>query len=196
MARSASSSTLRRFRPILGAYALGFVIMVMVFSPFGFLVALGLIGGAVLALGMLLSRRFGSHPPTAVGQRFPGEHLPTDVINVSRIRIAGFGGLGMVVIAVVVALVLPRVGMVMAAGLGGGAIAALAVILYRRRHGPIASSDHGLPGARTVLVEVGDQRTAPERAESGDQGSGLDDKRPDRHVRERLLATPTLVAKT
>jgi hypothetical protein len=152
MARLAESSTLRRLGPVLAAYLIGFITVAMVYSPFGFLVVFGLIGGGLLAFGMLLRRRFGSHAPTTVEQRFPSEHLPTDVINMAHIRVAGVGGLGMVILAAVIALALPRVGMSVAAGLVGGAIAALAVILYRRRHGPITSSDHGLPGARTVLV--------------------------------------------
>ena len=53
-------------------------------------------------------------------------------INVSGIRVAGVGGLGLVAMAVVVSAFLPAAGWTMAAGLSGGVLLAVALVVVRR----------------------------------------------------------------
>lgn len=153
-ARAAWSSILRTFRTFRTTFLAGFLVfftVLMAMGPFGFLVIPGVVGGAIAALIMLRRHRFGSQPATYVPstEEFP----PTDVINAAHIRVAGIGGLGLVAMAVVVGLAFPLTRFAMIAGLIGGAFAAWAIVRYRERHGPMSSSDRGLPGARTVFVD-------------------------------------------
>jgi hypothetical protein len=53
-------------------------------------------------------------------------------INMSSIQVAGVGGLGMVAVAAVMAYVLPELRLFVFAALGGGVIAAVALIASRR----------------------------------------------------------------
>ncbi len=78
------------------------------------------------------------------------EPLPIDVINMSRIRVAGIGGLGLVAMALVVAWDLPRIGLTLAAGAVTGSILAVVLILRRRQTGAMPSSGRS-PGANTTL---------------------------------------------
>jgi peptidoglycan/LPS O-acetylase OafA/YrhL len=121
-------------------------------------------GGIALAV-----RYFGQAPMSSnrVDADAFSNDRPTDVINISRIRVAGIGGLGFVAMAAVIAIALQRVGETVILGLVGGVIAAVAVILYRRRHGPLTSSGQG-PGGRAFLVGDDDDEEptpAPRRRE-------------------------------
>lgn len=68
-------------------------------------------------------------------------------INMSRIRVSGVGGLGMVAIAGVMAYVLPEARGFVFASLAGGVIAGVAFVAYRRwvrpdpPHGPTLMVD-------------------------------------------------------
>ena len=115
--------------------------------------------GAVIAGVLWLSRRGGSAPVRSNRDPFR-EDAASDVINMARIRVAGFGGLGMVAVAIVLAMVYPRIGDTLTIGLLGGVLAAGAVILYRRRSGPLASSGKGT-GGRSVLVDPDDDEPTP-----------------------------------
>ena len=53
-------------------------------------------------------------------------------INISRIPVAGLGGLGLVAMAVVVSVFFPAIGWMMAAAVAGG-VALAAVIVFARR---------------------------------------------------------------
>ena len=113
------------------------------------------------AIAILVMRRTGrggaaSHDP------FGHQAQGTDVINVSHIRVAGFGGLGLVAVAVGMAIALPRIGQTLIIGAIGGAVAAYAVIRYRRTHGGPLDSSHMQPGGRAMLVE-------PEQGESAER---------------------------
>jgi len=68
---------------------------------------------------------------------------PTDIINMSSIRVAGFGGLGLVAMAAAVALGVPAIGVKMLIALVGGAAAAAFVIRRRKRQGPLSSVQTG-----------------------------------------------------
>ena len=154
-ASAAWSSALRTFRTFRTTFLVGlvaFITIMMAIGPFGFLVIPGVLGGVIGGLVMVRRRRFGSQPPAFVP---PSEEIvsPTDVINAAHIRVAGIGGLGLVAMSAVIAIALPRVGTAVLLGLIGGAIAAFAIVKYRLKHGPVGSSDHGLPGARTMLID-------------------------------------------
>ena len=57
-------------------------------------------------------------------------------INISRIKVAGVGGFGLVVVVAAMALQLPEVRGFVIVGIGGGIIGAAALLLYRRWGGP------------------------------------------------------------
>ncbi len=81
---------------------------------------------------------------------FSKEPLPIDVINMSRIRVAGIGGLGLVAMALVVAWDLPRIGLTLSIGAITGSVLAIVLILRRRQSGAMPSSGRR-PGANTML---------------------------------------------
>ena len=121
--------------------------------------------GAAVALAI---RHFGQAPAASNRldpDRFTNDR-PSDVINMSRIRVAGIGGLGFVAMAAVVAFALPRVGDTVLLGLVGGAVAAALVIVHRRRSGPLSSNG---PRGRTYLVERDEKELPP--APRGDAAS-------------------------
>jgi hypothetical protein len=152
-----SSSAFRRFGVLLVTAGLILFTFLMVFySPFGFLLVPAILGGSVAALVMLRRHRFGSQPPTNLPPGLGNEVHPTDMINMARIQVSGIGGLGMVAMSAAVAFFVPPIRTAMVVAIIGGAIAALAVVLYRRRRGPIGSSDSGLPGARFMPIRPGD----------------------------------------
>ena len=76
--------------------------------------------------------------------------LDTDMINIAHIRVAGIGGLGLVVMSFVVAFYIPSIGMSVGAGLFFGTALALWWIARRRKMGPMPSSGQR-PGANIVL---------------------------------------------
>jgi hypothetical protein len=141
-----NTSDRRGFRvPNLSGVAL--LAMAVVVAGVGFVTGgftlIALAGGFAFGTILLLARRkrgpytattpVPRHDPTA-------DWPPSDVINMSRIRVAGVGGLGLVAMALTVALELPRVGATLTIALAGGLAVAIAVILYRRRRGPLPSS--------------------------------------------------------
>jgi hypothetical protein len=111
----------------------GFAIIML--DPVGggvfFLTAVGAIGGFGL---LLLIRRLNHAPDDSVSDAFLRDGLSTDVINISRIRIAGAGGLGLVVAAASVAYTIPFVGISVVLALAGGILLSFALGSYRRQH--------------------------------------------------------------
>jgi hypothetical protein len=130
---------------------------------------------------MLWANRHGRQR-IATPDAFARDPLSTDVINVNRIRVAGLGGLGLVIVAAAVALQFDLAAVVVALGLVGGAAGAFLLILYRRRVGPVGSSSQG-PGARVMLAGR-DSRGVP----------GADADRPDRYSRPTagLIPAPAI----
>ena len=117
-------------------------------SPFGVILVPALAGGLVVSA--LLIRRGPRARSTPTPDVF-GEHAAsTDIINMSRIRVAGVGGLGFVAVAIVTALTIPRIGQMMAIAAIGGGLVALAMIGWRRVHGPLPS-EGSTPGAHRLL---------------------------------------------
>lgn len=114
----------------------------------GFLL-LTVVGGGALSAGFSWANR--RRTSNAVPDQFARDAFSTDTLNFAHVRVAGVGGLGLVLVAAATALDVALVGAVLAAGLTGGVLTAVVVILYRRRNGPLSSSSTG-PGARSMLL--------------------------------------------
>jgi hypothetical protein len=101
-------------------------------DAFTTVLALGLLGGCVIASISLLWQRRQTEAPTVV---VPYRPLPisTDVINMASIKVVGVGGLGLVAMAATVALNVPRIFEATAIGLVAGTIMAI-VMIVRRSH--------------------------------------------------------------
>ena len=90
------------------------------------------LGGVVIALVWHRLQRRHTIPPGI--DPLAREPITTDVINMARIRVAGVGGLGLVAMAVAVAVFIPRIGQSMAIGLLAGVLFAVILLLARGRH--------------------------------------------------------------
>jgi hypothetical protein len=106
------------------------------------------------------------------GKTFPGAdpEQPLDPINMSKIRVAGIGGLGLVAMAAVVALTIPRIGFTLLLGLGLGAAWSALLIFRRYRNGGMPSSGQR-PGANVVLSIDDPIEQRPDAATDGDRRS-------------------------
>lgn len=136
-------------------FALALLVVTSLTDPSGagniFVVLLlipAVVGGSMAMAIRLFQGRPGSSKGRTTSDAFAGDG-PTDVINMSRIRVAGIGGLGFMVVALAMAWVFPRIAATLEWGLAGGLVAAVAVILYRRRSGPLSSNG---PRGRAYLV--------------------------------------------
>jgi len=99
-------------------------------DPLTALAAPGLIGGAILAVSLWLAHR---HPRESVVAVPPHKNgILVDAINIAHIPVDGIGGLGLVAGALVVASLLPAVGLSLAIALAAGAVVAAGLILIRR----------------------------------------------------------------
>jgi hypothetical protein len=98
----------------------------------GWFVALALGGGALIALA-LIATQSRSRDATPSPDSFAGR--AHNIIDISTLRVAGLGGLGLVILSGVVALQFERIGATLIAGAIGGTVAAVVMILHRRRHG-------------------------------------------------------------
>ncbi len=103
-------------------------------------------GALLIALALFFGRPAVSTPTVDSFRNIP----PTDVINAAHIRVAGVGGLGLVLISALIAIQFPRVGMSVIAGLAGGV--PLAFYLFRR-HRQQRNHDAATngPGGRSVF---------------------------------------------
>ena len=110
----------------------------------------GVLGGVVVAL---LLRRVHWTDDSGLIAPPAGEPLSSGAINLSHIRVAGEGGLGLVAIAVASAIFVPRIGQTIGLGFALGAVLAVALIVQRRRRGPLPSSSRR-PGAHSELGKL------------------------------------------
>jgi hypothetical protein len=134
----------------------------------GFLI-LTVLGGAAAGCALFLTNRF-RRAPASVPDSFARDAFSTDTVNFAHVRVAGVGGVGLMIVALAMALDFALVGAVLLTGLIGGVAAAVVVILWRRRGGgPLPSSSSG-SGARGVLfVETpAEQRERPRPAAAPD----------------------------
>lgn len=141
-------------------------------DPVTFTVVPGLLGGIVLALVLFrLHRQHHTNLTPADARRT--QPLSTDVINMSSIKVAGIGGLGLVAMAAVVALGVPQIRRSIAIALVLGAALALILIIRRRAKGPMPSSGQR-PGANTTLSIDEPEPVSTERNAFGSHTQDLD----------------------
>ena len=112
-------------------------------TPLLLILVPGVFGGVLLALLIARVRiRQQPHPSKPLAAPSPGH------INMAHIRIEGVGGLGMVAMAVTVAIGEPHIRMAMAIAVLLGVPFAVALIAWRRR---TDAADDGTPGAHSML---------------------------------------------
>lgn len=129
------SSTRRRISyVIVFAVVVGIALISTQDHFFGNLVALLVVGGVITG-ALFVALHAIAHRPLdqTVVDRFDGDNIG-NIINVSRIRVTGIGGLGMVAMALAIAAAIPPIRVSMALALVGGVCFALALISYRRAH--------------------------------------------------------------
>jgi hypothetical protein len=100
----------------------------------------GVLGGIVVAL--IVSRISVGRPAVPVRHQLPA--ADPGLINMAHIKIDGIGGLGMVAIALLVAISVPWIRASIALAVVLGAVVAAVLIAWRYRSGPLTSSSrHG-----------------------------------------------------
>lgn len=97
------------------------------------------IGGAATGVLLFLTHRAHQAPHLENATDAPAS-VPTGIFNMSSVSPAGIGGLGLIAMALLMAVTYERIGESLALGLAGGMTAAVFLIHYRRRHG-IFNSD-------------------------------------------------------
>jgi hypothetical protein len=98
----------------------------------GGIMVLSVVGGAIAAVFLIVSRRSGLG--TSELRPDPFEHSNSDVINISHIRVAGVGGLGLMLVAAAMAVTFPRIGWSMVVSAIAGVALAMTWIVMRRNH--------------------------------------------------------------
>ena len=126
-------------------------------DPVVLVVVPGLLGGLVIALAVFLRQRPGSHT-SSLAAPTRSEPLSTDIINAASIKVAGIGGLGLVAMAVAVALNVPRIGQTLAIGLLLGLALAALMILRRRTTGAMPSSGEQAGANTTLAIDAASPR--------------------------------------
>jgi hypothetical protein len=138
-------------------------------DPVTLVVVPGFLGGLVIALLVFWRQRRGSAP--SVVQPFRRGEFSTDVINMSSIKVAGVGGLGLVAMAAAVALDVPRIGQTIMLGLLLGGVIAAIMIYRRRSSGSLPSSGERVGANTTLSID------APPAAAGNDDHRSVDPKR-------------------
>ena len=130
-------------------------------DPVALVLTAGLSGGVIVAFIMFRVQA----PPTSVDplRKYP---ITTDVINMARIRVSGLGGFGLMMMTLAVAAFVPRIRQHILIGAVLGIALATALILLRRRNGPMPSSGE-TPGANTMFGL--DQPSLPLQNANGDR---------------------------
>ena len=141
-------------------------------DPVAVFQALGFLGGVLFVVFLMRSQGRQQTGSSAD----PFRDRPTDVINVARIRVAGIGGLGLVAMALAVALDVPRIGRTLAIGLVLGAVFAAILIRRRRRHGPLPSSGQSAGANTTLSIDTPPESTDQTNGDS----SSMTARRPSR----------------
>jgi cadmium resistance protein CadD (predicted permease) len=90
-----------------------------------------LVGGASLALLVRAGRNIRRRPTVAVADAFARDAFSTDTVNIAHVRVAGLGGLGLVLVSLVVTFQYALLTAAAIAGLVGGIICGAALILHR-----------------------------------------------------------------
>jgi hypothetical protein len=98
----------------------------------GWAITPALVGGGLIA-AVLLATRSRQHA-TFSPDSFQRGRLDT-FMDISRVRVAGFGGLGLMLMAGLVALQYQLVSVALTISAVGGVVGGVLMILHRRRHG-------------------------------------------------------------
>lgn len=115
---------------VIGLVALGLGLWAM--DPaIGWVIPLALGGGGLTAAVLIAARSRQDHAPFA-RDHFSGER-PIGVMDLSRVRVAGVGGVGLLIVSGVIALQYELIAAALVAGAAGGTVAGVAMIAYRRR---------------------------------------------------------------
>ena len=117
---------------------LALVVAALADRDLGWILAVPVAGGIIAAAALIVSRRSGLGASSL--RHDPFEHSNSDVINIARLRVAGIGGLGLIVVAGAMAMTFPRIGWSLVVSAIAGVALAITWILSRR--------DHGLKGTR------------------------------------------------
>lgn len=96
-----------------------------------FLMFAGVVGGPFM---FAIIRRLNRMPDDGAADVFLRDGLSTDVINFSRLRVSGVGGLGLIAISIAMAFSLPFVGVSLAIAAVGGVGLSFLMRGYRRQH--------------------------------------------------------------
>ena len=126
-------------------------------GPFAGIAILGIAGGGIIAAILhwkLL--HFTTLPPG--GDPFAGRG-PTEIVNVSSIRVAGIGGFGLVLVALALVFRFEQAAWLMFYGVVGGALIAALLVVRRRRLGVLPSS--GDRGNSMLIERTEDETAAP-----------------------------------
>jgi hypothetical protein len=135
--RAPSIDWSRMVAPAALAAVIGAVAFALADRDIGWFVALGLAGGVLIAAALIATQ---SRSRDAIPSRDSFAGRGHNLIDISSLRVAGLGGLGLVILSGVVALQFERIGATLIAGAIGGTVAAVVMILHRRRHnGPRAA---------------------------------------------------------
>jgi len=119
-----------------------------------------LVGGLIVALLLALFHQRSSRLREPLPRRHDAPLV--DPINIAHIRVTGIGGVGLVLLAFVVATYIPGIRVSLAIGAALGIVFSLILIVRRRRTGPLPSSGQR-PGANTTLsIDVGESASNDE----------------------------------
>jgi hypothetical protein len=133
-------SRVRRAARAVLLVVVGVVVAVSVTDvAIGWVIPFTVIGGGLIA-ALLLKVHSRPRPTLFLPDAFAG-NASLDMINASHIRVAGVGGLGLVVAAFAVGFQYPLGTAMLIVGAIGGVIGGTAVVLYRRRLGPFFSRE-------------------------------------------------------
>ena len=98
----------------------------------GWIMVVPVVGGVIAASFLIFSRRSGLGASQVRPDPFADSN--TDVINVSRVRVAGVGGIGLMIVAGAMAVTFPRIGWSMVVSAIAGLALAMTWIFMRRDH--------------------------------------------------------------
>jgi hypothetical protein len=90
-----------------------------------------LLGGSTSAF-LLRGTKLSGRPSVAVPDPFARDAFSTDTVNIAHVRVAGVGGLALVLVSALVVLQYPLLAAAVTAGLVGGILGGGSLILYRK----------------------------------------------------------------
>lgn len=112
---------------------LALVVAALADRDLGWILAVPVTGGVIAAAVLILSRRSGLGASPL--RHDPFDHSNADVINFARLRVAGVGGAGLIVVAGAMAMTFPRIGWSVMLSAVAGVALAIVWIVSRREHG-------------------------------------------------------------